>query len=197
MIFQKKIILNLLVVLSSLFFLSVFTSCLELPFEIETTDSTFVIDSTLIDSLLISYPQTKTMVLRYNQTWDQYFGGSMQFPGGSSFEVNDSSFTPPLGTSPETDVMLSVKVELDTSTMDLVFTLGPAGCSFLPPANAWLVWKDLKSIDPEISPADIKFFEIDENGIYSEITPALVNNEESKILVHIHNASRYALSYTR
>lgn len=195
--YQKKVILNLLVLLILFFCLSVFTSCLELPFEIETTDSTIVIDSTLIDSLLISYPQTRTMVLRYNQNWDQYFGGSIQIPGGSSFEVEDSSFIPPSGTTLGVDITLSFKVELDTSAMDLVFTFSPAGASFLPPANAWIIWKDLATINPEINSDDVKIFEIDDNGVYSEIVPALIDNDEFKILILIHHTSRYALSYTR
>ncbi len=92
-----------------------------------------------------NYPQSAERTLFYIHANKSGFqGGNMQVPNGSTLKIKQGALTPPPGW-PLTRITLTMVVEKDDAKNELIFTFGPAGCQFNPPAEVWFDWSDLGS----------------------------------------------------
>jgi hypothetical protein len=139
-----------------------------------------------------SYPQATSLTLRLLRLLGIYNGGMMEVPNGSSFTVAKGSLIPnllrllrlPLA------VTLTMQVDLDPANDFMVYTFGPSGSKFDPPAEAWFDWSDLGG-------DDVTVYYIDPNGNRIEQTPEQIDYENKRLLLHIHHFSRYAVARSR
>ena len=72
-----------------------------------------------------------------------YQGGFFTLPNGSKFDLAHGSLTPPPEFTWGDPVTVTMTVEIDTIKNELLFTFGPSGSSFSPPAAITFDWHDL------------------------------------------------------
>ena len=111
----------------------------------------------------------------------------MKVNGGSTFHLDQGALTPPLGTPPgQRSVTLTMLVERDKFRDELIFTFGPSGCTFNPPAEVWFDWKDLHSENATL-------YYIDSDGNYIPQTADYVDSQGQRMKLFIDHFSRYAI----
>lgn len=98
------------------------------------------------------------------------------------------ALTPPAGTPYGAPVTITMQVEKDAVNNELLFTFGPSGCAFDPPAEVWLDYADL-------SLTDVKLYLIDEDENYIEQTPYDIDSQGKRMSLLIHHFSRYAVGW--
>ena len=133
-----------------------------------------------------NYPQSAERTLFYIHANKSGFqGGNMQVPNGSTLKIKQGALTPPPGW-PLTRITLTMVVEKDDAKNELIFTFGPAGCQFNPPAEVWFDWSDLGS-------SNATLYYIEDDGTYTEQEPEDVDMQGQRIKVYIDHFSRYAI----
>jgi hypothetical protein len=143
-----------------------------------------------------AYPQFASRTF-YNISGQGYNGGMMVVPGGTHFMLWNRALTPPPNpvnilipdnTRGVTITMLVEKVETDYGD-ELVFTFGPHGCQFDPPAEVIFDWTDLN-----IQLADLFYLE---EGKHIPQDPNSVDINNKRMTLYISHFSRYALGVSR
>jgi hypothetical protein len=114
----------------------------------------------------------------------------MSLPNGSMFQLSHGSLTPPPGTPSQQAVTLTMSCERDSAGKELLFTFGPSGSQFNPPAMVTLSWKDLNVEIP-------KLYYIDRDGNYIEQTPDDISVRGKWLRIYVHHFSRYAIAWGR
>jgi hypothetical protein len=140
------------------------------------------------------YPQSASRTLYYQSDQGDYDyqghyeGGNMNVPGGSTFNIREGALTPPPGTPIGQEVTLTMLVEKDDLNNELIFSFGPSGCTFDPPAEVWFDYTDSGS-------RNVTLFYIDENGNYIPQEPARVDKKGQRMKLFIDHFSRYAFAW--
>ena len=138
----------------------------------------------------VIYPQSTSRTLSYVLSQGGYQGGNMQVPNGSTFHLQLNALTPPQGTTLGSDVTLTMLAEKDAARNQLLFSFGPSGCQFNPPAEVWFDWTDLGS-------KNAKLYYIDSDGVYHEQSPESVDFQGQRMSLRIDHFSRYAVAYSQ
>ena len=136
------------------------------------------------------YLQSNSLVVEYSRPLKGYQRGLMNLPNGSKFEISAGALTPPAGTRNGESVTITMTCERDTINNELLFTYGPCGSQFLPPAKLTLNWKDLNIDIP-------KLYYIEENGNYIEQTPDDIDVNGKNLIIYVYHFSRYAVAWSR
>lgn len=141
------------------------------------------------DAPAIAWPLVKSKVFRFNNGANQYNGGNIKFPKGhkSKFVLEDSSLTPPPNIAFGEDVTITMQVDYDEDSGEMIFTFGPSGCQFSPAATIKLDYSVLGIDIPTL-------YYIDENGNYIEQPIEDINVNNKWIKISVHHFSRYALA---
>jgi len=135
-----------------------------------------------------SYPQYGSYTTTYREQKGDYIGGGINLDQGSRLKFENSALTPPEGMFRD-PVTITMLVEKDETRNELLFSFGPSGCSFEPPAELQFNYKDL---DSEYS----KLFYIKESGEYVEQVPDDIDVQGKWLKLNIHHFSRYAVAWS-
>jgi hypothetical protein len=144
------------------------------------------VDLSLAKPAAGAYPQYAERNIKCNPSSDIYQGGNVQVNGGSSFHLEVGALTPPPGAVFGDDVKITMLVERDKFRTQLLFTFGPSGCTFDPPAEVTFDWRDLHS-------KKVVLYYIDEAGNYVPQSPEVVDLQNNKMTIHVSHFSRYAI----
>ena len=139
-----------------------------------------------------AYPQSASRTLFYQGDSGEgaYEGGTVNVPGGSTFHLMEGALTPPPGTPLGEAVTISMLVEKSAVGDEFIFTFGPHGSQFNPPAEVWFDWTGSGSKDATL-------FYIDDDGNYVEMQPDRVDRRGQRMLLRIPHFSRYAVAWSR
>jgi hypothetical protein len=132
-----------------------------------------------------AYPQYAERKFNWHKI-NGYAGGNLNVNGGSTFHLEMGALTPPEGTAIGDPVTLTMLVERDKFRTELVFTFGPHGCQFDPPAEVIFDWQDLHSNNATL-------YYIDKDGNYIPQTPDNMDVQNKKMTLYIEHFSRYAI----
>jgi len=164
------------------------------PFESENTEGTsnslitspFAKPVPPVDPSTELYPQIGWHVYKYWKAQDSYRGGTLNMPNGTFFQLIAGSLIPPSPNDWGTNIKVHMEIEKNESTNELIFTLGPAGCTFNPAAKIYLSYDQL-NIDAPV------LYYIDNNGNYIEQEPDEIDLTKKSIILYIDHFSRYAI----
>ena len=139
----------------------------------------------------INYPQEAELTLVYDKEMRGFIGGNMHVLNGSKFHVNNCSFTPPNGMPKKKPVTITMKVDKigEGSNAQLIFTFGPSGSEFNPPAQIRLNWQDLGINQP-------KLYYIKGQDKYEEMSPDHIDISNKTMILYVDHFSRYALAHS-
>ena len=126
------------------------------------------------------------LTLRYHQKHGYYHGGNVNLGRGSNLRISNAALTPPPGTPSGTDVTVTMMAEKSASGDEIIFTFGPSGCQFDPPARIKLSWEELNVALPVL-------YYIDDNGTYMPMAPGHIDVQDKYLTIDVHQFSRYAL----
>ena len=115
-----------------------------------------------------------------------YKGGKIKLDQGSKLTIAKNSLTPPPGTPKGAKVTITMNAELVNG--ELIFTFGPHGCQFDPPAELRIDYGDLG--------VELPALYYIENGEYVEQTPDHVDTQGKFMLLHFDHFSRYAVAWS-
>jgi len=115
-----------------------------------------------------------------------YKGGNIQLDQGSKLTIAKNSLTPPPGTPDGAKVTITMNVELVNN--ELIFTFGPHGCQFDPPAELRIDYGDLGVKRPTLYYV--------ENGEYVEQAPDHLDTKNRFMLLNFDHFSRYAVAWS-
>ncbi len=115
-----------------------------------------------------------------------YKGGKIELDQGSKLTIAKNSLTPPPGTPDGAKVTITMNVELVND--ELIFTFGPHGCQFDPPAELRIDYSDLGVKLPALYYV--------ENGEYVEQAPDHLDTKNRFMLLHFDHFSRYAVAWS-
>jgi hypothetical protein len=150
--------------------------------EVEEVDFSLLADG--------DYSETAARTLHYQFDSSVYDGGNVAVQGGTIFHLKEGALTPPAATEPGEDITITMLVERDKTGNALLFTFGPSGCSFDPPAEMWFDWNDLGS--PKAT-----LYYINPDGVPVEQAPDEVDLQGKRVKLYIDHFSRYALARSR
>ncbi len=142
-------------------------------------------DGELVDS---RYPQAGLCTVYFINQSKLYGGSGINIPNGASLMIPYASLTPPTELWGQ-NVAITMLVEKDESTNELIYTFGPHGCVFSTPTQLWLSWKDLECENATL-------FYLDDEGNRVEQLPDNVDVFNKKMLITIDHFSRYAVAYS-
>lgn len=137
------------------------------------------------------YPQFASGIYQYNIN-SGYQGGTFNVSNSSQFSISNNALTPPPEIPVGDDVTITMLVEKSKykGKDQLVFTFGPSGCQFNPPAEVIFSYADLG--------IDVSYlFYIDANGNYVEQSPNDIDIINKKMKLYISHFSRYAVAISR
>jgi len=126
----------------------------------------------------------------YNPKLSGYDGGTIKIHKGSNFHVFDESFTPPKNINWGETVTITMAINHNTVKNELIFTFGPSGSQFSPPARIKLDYsliargKDVPNL-----------YYIDGAGGYNKQEPDKVNKGKKYMYLYVAHFSRYAVAY--
>ena len=115
-----------------------------------------------------------------------YKGGKIQLKQGSKLTIAKNSLTPPPGTPAGAKVTITMNVELVNG--ELIFTFGPHGSQFDPPAELRIDYGDLG--------VELPALYYIENGEYVKQAPDHVDTKGKFMLLHFNHFSRYAVAWS-
>ncbi len=115
-----------------------------------------------------------------------YKGGKIRLPQGSKLKIARKSLTPPPGTPAGADVTITMNAELVNG--ELIFTFGPHGCQFDPPAKLRIDYGDFG--------VELPTLYYIENGEYVEQVPDHVDTQGRFMLLNFDHFSRYAVAWS-
>ena len=132
-----------------------------------------------------AYPQETWRTYQYKKN-KGYSGGNMQVNSGSTFHIEEGALTPPSEIQIGDPVKLTMTVERDKFRTELIFTFGPHGSTFDPPAEVWFDWKDLHSPNATL-------YYIQEDGTRVPHAPDYVDMQGKRMKIYVDHFSRYAV----
>ena len=115
-----------------------------------------------------------------------YKGGKIKLRQGSMLTIPKNSLTPPPGTPAGANVTITMNVELVNS--ELIFTFGPHGCQFDPPAELRIDYGDLG--------VELPALYYIENGEYVKQSPDHIDTKGKFMLLRFDHFSRYAVAWS-
>jgi len=135
-----------------------------------------------------AYPQFISNTITFNSSQNQYNGGNMQVPGGTSFSLTGGALTPPPDSTVGTDITLTLQAEKKKYKGKdvLLFTFGPHGSAFNPRAEVTFDWNDLG-----IEMANLYY--LDEDGNLVIQAPDQIEIQNKKMTIYLDHFSRYAI----
>jgi len=142
------------------------------------------------ESVSNGYPQIASLEIVWFGQQNGYSTGNLNFVNGTKLYVPFNSLTPPSGTPPCESVMINGLIEKDEVNNELIYSFGPSGCQFDPPADLWMKYGDLGNGNPIL-------YYIDANGNYIQQQPHDINKKQKWLQVKIHHFSRYAIGISR
>ncbi len=135
------------------------------------------------------YPQAVSCTVTYCDKKNIYAGSAFQLPSGSSFEFTNGAMIPPPDHPCGEPVTVTMMAEKDPATNELIFSFGPSGCTFDPPAEVWFNWSDLAS------PNAILYY-LNEDDTRVEHLPDQIDVCNKHMCIYIDHFSRYVLAYS-
>jgi hypothetical protein len=142
------------------------------------------------ESVSNGYPQSASLEIVWFEQQNGYSTGNLNFVNGTKLYVPFNALTPPSGTPPGDPVMITGLIEKDEVNNELIYSFGPSGCQFNPPADLWMKYGDLGNGNPTL-------YYIDANGNYIEQQPNDINKKQKWMQIKIHHFSRYAIGISR
>ncbi len=136
-----------------------------------------------------TYPQSASKVYKFHKQKGHYNGGKFQVQNNSEFILNQGALTPPAGIAWGDPVTITMTVDRDSVRNELIFTFGPSGCQFNPPAEVWFDWSDLG-----VRKATLYY--IDDHGNYVEQKPDKIDRKGHRFKLYIDHFSRYAVAWS-
>jgi len=130
------------------------------------------------------FPQDCSNTFRFRR--GAYASGIVKAPNGSHLKLVQGALTPPSDTPYGQNVTLKMRVDKNNDTNEMIFSFGPSGCQFTPPAELCFSWADLGSQSAVL-------YYIDENGTYIEQTPDHIDTQNQRMTIYIDHFSRYAI----
>ncbi len=115
-----------------------------------------------------------------------YKGGKIELDQGSKLTIAKNSLTPPPGTPKGAKVTITMNAELVNG--ELIFTFGPHGCQFDPPAELRIDYSDLGVELPALYYV--------ENGEYVKQAPDHVDTKNRFMFLNFDHFSRYAVAWS-
>lgn len=141
-------------------------------------------------SLSNGYPQCASVEISWFSQFNAYNTANLNFLNGTKLYIPYNSLTPPPGTAPGDPVVITGLIEKDDINNELIYSFGPSGCQFNPPADLWMKYGALGNGNPIL-------YYIDANGNYIQQQPYDINKQQKWIQVKIHHFSRYAIGISR
>jgi hypothetical protein len=135
-----------------------------------------------------TYTESASCLVKYIRKSDSYNSASLKTWSGSYLYIDYNSLIPPEELQGKT-VTITMLMEKDLVNNELIYTFGPNGCEFSTPAQLWLSWKDLGSVNATL-------YYLDEDGNRVEHLPDDVDLYDQKMLINIDHFSRYAVAYS-
>ncbi len=132
------------------------------------------------------YAFSGSTTLKFRRYVRAYGGGKIRLPQGSKLTIARNSLTPPPGTPAGADVTITMNAELVNG--ELIFTFGPHGCQFDPPAKLRIDYGDFG--------AELPTLYYIENGEYVEQVPDHVDTRGKFMLLNFDHFSRYAVAWS-
>jgi len=151
-----------------------------------TNQITVDMNSTAVDANLV---QTSAKTVKFQKQKDKYETTVIGHFNGSSLLIWEGSLSPPDYMKWGDPVTITMTVEKDPVNNQLIYSFGPSGCQFWPPASLWISWKDLGSETAEL-------YYIDETGQYVRQEFDGINLFDYTYLIFITHFSRYAVAYS-
>ena len=138
-----------------------------------------------------SFPLVASKTFTYNAGQGYYNGGKITFgsENRSKFEIEDGALTPPPGTTWGEPVTITMVIDYDTTTNQLLFTFDPHGCQFSPRA---VLKMDYRALDVDIP----QLYYIDDNGNYIPQEPDQIETNKRWLTIKLDHFSRYALIHS-
>ncbi len=140
----------------------------------------YLLDVATTDSKISVYPMFGSYELKY--AGQGYNGGKLKLQDGSSFIMENNSITPPV------DVLwgenFTITWLLEKVNGELIFTFGPHGTKFSPPATVWL---DFSALGTD----NVSLWYIKDDG--SRVQQKPIDVQGNKLLIYIDHFSRYAI----
>lgn len=131
-----------------------------------------------------NYPLSTDLTFLANSQ-GSFQGGQLKVENGTTFSLKSGALTPPAGHTDDR-IILTMEVDRDAASNELLFTFGPSGCQFNPSATIWFNYGDLGISAP-------KLYYVDSNGNYIEQAPEKIDRRGNKMLISVDHFSRYAL----
>jgi len=151
------------------------------------TTTSKVLEASVSDQF--QYPISTSKITYYKKNRDIYMGGDIDLlPTNSVFDFDGGSLTPPPSIVWGDPVEITFSVDKDPVNNELVFSFGPSGCQFDPPARVILDYSELGIENP-------KLFYIESDGSYQEQTPDHIDTNGKWLTLKIDHFSRYAVAY--
>ena len=135
-----------------------------------------------------SWPLVGTYTYTYNNGQGHYNGGKVTFgnENSSKFEIEVDALTPPPGTPWGDPVTVTVEIDYDATTQELLLTFGPHGAQFSPRAEV--------KIDYRVLGVDLPvLYYIDDNDNRIEQQPDQLDTNKRWLKIYLDHFSRYAL----
>ncbi len=132
-----------------------------------------------------SYYQSVSTRLEYDKQKQRYRAAALYLDNGSLFIIPPGAMTPPAKLMGKT-VKVTMSVDRNPETNELLYTFGPHGCTFSPSASLTLAFMNLGTDQPVL-------YYIDDDGNYTEGQPDQVDNIDFLIHLKIDHFSRYAI----
>ncbi len=136
----------------------------------------------------IQYPMSASKTFAFSEIFNYYLGGGFSMKNNnSSFSLLPGALTPPSEIPVGEPVTITMQIDRDEIKNELIFTFGPHGARFNPPAAIKLDWKDMNVSVPNL-------YYIDENGNYIPQSPDQIDFISKWMIIYVDHFSRYALS---
>ncbi|MCA9735303.1 MAG: hypothetical protein H6696_15355 [Deferribacteres bacterium] len=152
---------------------------------------------TLLEELTSSdaFPQYAYGTVSFDAKKGQYDKLSFGYASGTSFSIVKGALIPPDDFPFGDPVTITMQIDKDPVNNELIYTFGPHGSQFDPPAMITLDYKYLET-DVDISEIPTLYY-IEENGDYIEQTPDYIDVSGKKVTIYAPHFSRYAIAHTR
>ena len=173
----------------------IFTGCSEQTAPFENSPDVKRIRTTDTKQLLVEptqskfqYPQASETIVYYIKKQKAYDGAALKLPNGSTFVIEYQTLIPPSHLYGN-DITVTMQVEKNELNNELIYSFGPSGCQFDPPAELWLRWADLGSDYATL-------YYLDDAGNRIEHLPDNIDQYDRKMNIRIDHFSRYAMAYS-
>ncbi len=139
----------------------------------------------------LNFPISLSKTYRFNKKENYYRGGDIEFSNDnkSKFQLQDGALTPPPDIDWGKPVTITMEIDYDEASNQLIYTFGPHGCQFEPQAQVKLDYAALGVNVPVL-------YYIDENGDYIKQTPEYIDVNKKWLKIRVDHFSRYAVAWS-